>query len=1173
MKHLSVILLTALSLCGASAGNLIWNSGFELGTGNWDSQTVLKKPDHKFSEENGSVLETVTGDVPGGRTALKIRAVNGRRWTHVQSHCFALKPNTGYTVSFFARAEEENTPMEYCVFNYQRELVRRPDGTPLPSDSQKFAAMKIKEFGKKQIMLSKKWKHYSCSFSTSGETRVGTLRFTLKPNVSNAVCIDNVCVTAGNDRGYTPKSQLEALVETSDYLYEKPDRIAGNLRIISYDISRRASVTLFLYDTYWGKVVRSRTISVDLKPGTMEKVPFVFEGELPYGAYCIYTSLQPRTTEAGFARNWEEEPETLAFRRLRRRDESFQSAAEFVLVPTPKKHASDGFRAGTSGGLSNDSINKYWNFYKNFNAAPGVPEERIRIARLSGGNIYRCWDSFVKWAEVEPVRGVFDWSLSDRLLKQAEDAGVEIMCVVGGSFSDLSLHVPEWARKRDLSGNSAGTASEGLIRKWNPNTRFFQPREDDWRNYVRALAAHYKGRIKYYEILNEPGLLMNPETYMRYLKSAAEEIRKADPGAVILGICATEDFGLRIEAFLDRCMELGADRWMDLISIHPYAKLDNSFPNTQMDCRRKLFAYLRKNQYKAGVWNSENYYVVPDWLPRVEMEARVWPEDIARHLIVDLGEGCAGSTPTHLDTLCSCRNQALQVRWTGDVGSAYPDARFVAHAAAMRFIAGAKPEIAMALPGKGLAYSFTNEGKYYTAIWNAIQPDQFYWNVPEGAIVRDVMGNRFKPQEKRLLLNSRPFYVEWPEKTNGAAVRQYLKDNPLSCKTFFQLGQVLLTKENGMERLVFSLKNFSGKSWEKLSLSISSPMFETPGKALCSLSQTGSAELSVPVKRKAGTTRLEKIRITADAIPELLLEAVARPANLTTVGSVPRQFRIEKNAIGKPCSKEDLSAEFSMEFHPREFKMVVNLHVADDRKGTGEKQDYNADSIELFLDRDIFALPAAHYGSKTRQLLFLRKEGTVVKDGVRCTVRDRKDGYDVRLEIPVLNHTFLGFDLAVNDSDGDMRKHQLVWNGSNDNFCNRSRFRVLYCSDACASRVDIKDLRADIAYRYGISDVSAGAAWKKQVCDFLPRQDGTVRVLLLSGYSPKVFFDVEYKNIQIRGGKLLEDTWRFHESARRYSENNQEIIRCSHKAPCHVSVQVRKGIPVTLTYESRIPEQ
>ena len=121
------------------------------------------------------------------------------------------------------------------------------------------------------------------------------------------------------------------------------------------------------------------------------------------------------------------------------------------------------------------------------------------------------------------------------------------------------------------------------IRKGSRKTRGFHsscgwlPPEKAWSDFVYNLVRYCKGRVRYYEIVNEPNLYMTPEDYTRYLKLAYEAAKKADPACRIVGICSTGDLGGRLGDFIEACGKRGAFRSLDILSFHPYsAQLDSS---------------------------------------------------------------------------------------------------------------------------------------------------------------------------------------------------------------------------------------------------------------------------------------------------------------------------------------------------------------------------------------------------------------------------------------------------------------------------------------------------------------------------------------------------------------------------------------------------------------------
>ena len=67
-------------------------------------------------------------------------------------------------------------------------------------------------------------------------------------------------------------------------------------------------------------------------------------------------------------------------------------------------------------------------------------------------------------------------------------------------------------------------------------------------------------------------------------------------------------------------------------------------------------------------------------------------------------------------------------------------------------------------------------------------------------------------------------------------------------------------------------------------------------------------------------------------------------------------------------------------------------------------------------------------------------------------MREKAGGYVAEFRIPVERGELLGLDLAVNDSDGEHRRSQLVWSGNSESYRDRSRFRLLRIADSAENR-------------------------------------------------------------------------------------------------------------------------
>lgn len=93
----------------------------------------------------------------------------------------------------------------------------------------------------------------------------------------------------------------------------------------------------------------------------------------------------------------------------------------------------------------------------------------------------RLWDSHARWADVEPNRGQFDWTVLDRLVRGARQAHLPVLYTFGGT--------PAWASP----GGPRGPYPDGS-RTAPPDNL------GDWADFVGAVARRYAGQIGAYEL-------------------------------------------------------------------------------------------------------------------------------------------------------------------------------------------------------------------------------------------------------------------------------------------------------------------------------------------------------------------------------------------------------------------------------------------------------------------------------------------------------------------------------------------------------------------------------------------------------------------------------------------------------------------------------------------------
>lgn len=168
----------------------------------------------------------------------------------------------------------------------------------------------------------------------------------------------------------------------------------------------------------------------------------------------------------------------------------------------------------------------------------------------------RIWDTFTSWKLLAPnAARTYNWTRMDAVVAETEALGQDMIYCLGGG-------TPNWA---------AGTAvSPGTQYNPAPPTS-----TTDWENWCTDFATRYAGRIKYYEIWNEPNLVTGfsgTEGQLLALGTAAyPAIKAADPAAIVLSPCVTGFDGLY---YLERYLKAGGAAYTDAISFHPYV-----FPN------------------------------------------------------------------------------------------------------------------------------------------------------------------------------------------------------------------------------------------------------------------------------------------------------------------------------------------------------------------------------------------------------------------------------------------------------------------------------------------------------------------------------------------------------------------------------------------------------------------
>jgi len=154
------------------------------------------------------------------------------------------------------------------------------------------------------------------------------------------------------------------------------------------------------------------------------------------------------------------------------------------------------------------------------------------------------------WRHIERRPGVYDWRWLDRIVDEYRSANhVVVLCPYGR--------------------NAAIAAQEGLPDASSPVIL------KHWLEFLRAMAFHFEGRVRYYEIWDEPN--REPEwsgdgvaDYAYLLKNSSVTVRSADPRAKVvqggLDLAGGPDKALKWQTSL---FSLETATYVDVLSAHP----------------------------------------------------------------------------------------------------------------------------------------------------------------------------------------------------------------------------------------------------------------------------------------------------------------------------------------------------------------------------------------------------------------------------------------------------------------------------------------------------------------------------------------------------------------------------------------------------------------------------
>ena len=238
-----------------------------------------------------------------------------------------------------------------------------------------------------------------------------------------------------------------------------------------------------------------------------------------------------------------------------------------------------------------------------------MAETGIKWARLQSG-----------WQRTESEKGVyhFEWldSVVDNLLARGIEPWMDL-CYGNGIYSE--------AAAEEFGGVGVPPIEDGEYK-------------DAWAKYCTEIARHYRGKVTYYEVWNEPDgpwcWKHGPSgtEYGKFVIETAKAIKAGDPDAKIIGgsVC------MATTGFTAAALEAGMGDYIDALTYHEYLCNEQRVPYRVRSLRGLLDLYNPNIKIIQGESGSQSRSDGRGALRRGAWTETKQAKQLLRHTMVDL---------------------------------------------------------------------------------------------------------------------------------------------------------------------------------------------------------------------------------------------------------------------------------------------------------------------------------------------------------------------------------------------------------------------------------------------------------------------------------------------------------------------------------------------------------
>jgi hypothetical protein len=469
----------------------------------------------------------------------------------------------------------------------------------------------------------------------------------------------------------------------------------------------------------------------------------------------------------------------------------------------------------------------------------------------------RLWDSGVDWHETNTSQGVYDWTNFDRWMTLAQQHNVEVVYTFG--------RVPGWAN------GGQGTMV--------PMTNM-----QYWDDFVRAVATRSAGRVKYWEIWNEPNdthfWTGDIPTLVTMAQHAQQIIKSIDPNAIILTPAPTWTATAPYQ-WMTSYLQAGGGNYADIIAFHGYV---NSSPEMIDSLAANMRNVMNANgQSTKQLWDTEASFSLSGSCTTSICDPDQQAAFVVRHYMLHLSRGVDRY-------LWYAWEDAWGTLWNSTSGVLKPG---IAYKNVYNWLVGATLSQSCSVSNGTWTCGITRPNGYQgLVIWNP-SSSVSYTAATQYKQYRDIYGNTVTmPSNGVITVNFMPLLLETGTTTAGlSAPSAVLNVTPLSGTAPVTVTADSSASSDSDGTIVSRSINF-GDGYIASNVVTASHAYANPGTYTVTLSVTDNSNLtsttakSVTVTAPVGCTSSLNVNVVSPTNGASLTSPVQFIANATSGCSI-----------------------------------------------------------------------------------------------------------------------------------------------------------------------------------------------------------------------------------------------------------------------------------------------